>query len=316
MSNGPLVTAILTTFRRPQLLARSLGSILAQTYRPLDVIAVDDGSGDETPGVLAGFESRARELGVSYSWLTKANEGPGPARNEGMKGGKGDYFAFLDDDDEWLPEKTALQVGALLKAPDAGACFGRIAHPGRLDRPKPALEEMKTGWVFRSLCEGATRAYVVALMITRKAFEATGGFGPQRNWEDTEFELRLALSAPFISVPEVVCLVHAGQSSVSREAGLEGDLERDRLKLGMLDALIKTNRQRPRFDEAATMVLRARIYDEHIKHLVWLGRVAEARSAWAEAAALCGPQPVLRRLRGKLLRARVAGWFGVKLRKP
>jgi glycosyltransferase involved in cell wall biosynthesis len=79
MSNGPLVTAILATYRRPQLLARSLGSIFAQTYRPLEVIAVDDGSGDDTPNVLAGFEARARELGISFSWLTKANEGPGLA---------------------------------------------------------------------------------------------------------------------------------------------------------------------------------------------------------------------------------------------
>lgn len=316
MNSGPLVTGILPTFRRPQLLERSLGSMLRQTYRPLEIIAVDDESGDSTPQMLASFEPRARELGISYCWFSMQNGGPGLARNEAMRRAGGALLAFLDDDDEWLPEKTAQQVAAFAAHTDAGACFGRIAHPGREDRPKPLLDQMQTGWVFGSLCAGTTRAYIVSLMIRRQALEATGGFGPAFNWEDTEFELRLSLQVPFICVPKVLTLVHPGTASVSREAGLEGDLERDRLKLELLDKFIAGNSAHPRFDLEATKVLRARLYDEHIKHLVWLGRVGDARRALDEAGAACGDQPILRRLRGKLLRARVAGWFGLKLRKP
>lgn len=314
--SGPLVTAIVPTFRRPHLLERSVESILRQAYRPLEVIVVDDESGDDTPKVLASFASRARELGIQYSWFTKPNGGPGLARNEAMRRGKGGYFAFLDDDDEWKPEKTALQVAAFAKQPDAGACFGRLVHAGKEDKPKPPLEEMQTGWVFSSLCAGKTRAYVVTLMVSRRMFEDTGGFGPHFNWEDTEFELRLSLHAPFICVPEVVTVVHTEAASVSREAGLEGDLKRDRLKLDLLDSIIAKNGNHPKFDLPATKILRARVFDEHIKHLVWLGRVADARAAWREGIAACGDHEVFRRLRRKLLRARVAGWFGRKLGKP
>jgi hypothetical protein len=62
--------------------------------------------------------------------------------------------------------------------------------------------------------------------------------------------------------------------------------------------------------------LRARIYDEHIKHLLWLGRIDEARAAWSDALRECGDQPLLRKLKGKLSRARIAKAFGRKLQKP
>ena len=60
----------------------------------------------------------------------------------------------------------------------------------------------------------------------------------------------------------------------------------------------------------------ARVYDEHIKHFIWLGRVDEARKAWDDAIKECGDQPQLAGLKGKLKRATVAGWFGRRLKKP
>jgi hypothetical protein len=60
----------------------------------------------------------------------------------------------------------------------------------------------------------------------------------------------------------------------------------------------------------------ARVYDEHIKHFIWLGRVEEARLAWDEAIKECGEQPILAALKRKLKRATLAGWFGRRLKKP
>lgn len=313
---NPVVTAIVPTFRRPSLLERSLGSVLAQDYRPLELVVVDDSSGDNTPGVLAAFAPRALAAGVDYRWFTVPNGGPGLARNHAMQQARGAYFAFLDDDDAWLPGKLTRQVAALRAEPAAVASFSRFVHAGKEDRPKPSPDAMQDGWVFESLCAGTTRAYIVTLLITREAFEATGGFGNARNWEDTEFELRLALLGPFVAVPEVLTVVTPSPGSISREAGLEGDLQRDREKLGLLAGFVAARGKHPRFSAMAAASLRARIYDEHIKHLLWLGRVREARAAHEQAQAECGNHPLLLRLRRKLLRARVAGWFGLRVRRP
>ena len=62
MSDAPLVSAVVPTYRRPRLLERSLGSILRQTYRPLELIVVDDGSGDDTQDVLSAFADKALEI--------------------------------------------------------------------------------------------------------------------------------------------------------------------------------------------------------------------------------------------------------------
>lgn len=314
---APLVTAIIPTFRRPGLVARSCRSVFAQTHRPLELIVVDDGSGDETPRVLQSLHAEAEAAGVKYHWRTEPNGGPGRARNAGMGLGLGDYFAFLDDDDLWMPGKVAVQVAAMQARPEAGASFTRFVHEGSATAPKPRTHQMQDGWVFESLCAGTTRAHMQTLMVTRKAVLETGEFEPLYNFEDTEFMLRLALKFPFVAVPEVLTTICTpGQATVSRQAGLEGDLKRDAGKLEVLRKFAQAHGNESRFSMPALSLLRSRIYDEHIKHLIWLGRVTQARQAWHEAVAACGPHENLMRLRGKLVRARIAGWFGLRLKKP
>ena len=311
-----LVTAIVPTFRRANLIERSLGSILRQTYRPLELIVVDDGSGDDTQTVLAGWADKAAAAGVDYSWFEKENGGPGLARNYAMERAKGELFAFLDDDDRWYPQKLETQVAHMRMNPGAGVSFTRYVDEGKEDRPKPKLESMQDGWVFESICRGKTRARQQTLMVRRNVAERVGGFIDARNWEDSEYHLRLAQETEFVAVREALTVICTVQSSISREEGLEGDLVRDRQKLKLLDDLIEKHGGHSRFNKPATLELRALLYDEHIKHLIWLGRTDEARAAHAQAVAECGDLPALAGLKGKLTRAKVAGWFGRKLKKP
>ena len=311
-----LVSAIIPTYRRPREIARSVHSVLAQSWRPLELIVIDDGSGDDTPEVLRRFEAAAQQAGVAYQWATVPNGGAGPARNVGMERAKGEYLAFLDDDDEWVPDKTSKQVAAMQARPEAGASFGLYVHDGERDRPKPKPEHMKDGWVFDSLCSGETRAHMQTFMLTRAAYDKVGGMCDARNWQDTEWHLRIAMEFQFVAVDEVLTVIHTVESSISREAGLEGDIRRDRRKLELLDNLVARHAAHPRFNLEATHLLRARIYDEHIKHLLWAGKVKEAQAAWQEALIACGEQPLLLRIKRKLTRAKIAKVFGRRLRKP
>lgn len=315
------MTAIVPTWRRPQMLERSLGSILAQTWRPLELVVIDDGSGDETPDVLESFQQRAEAAGVAYDWASIENSGVSIARNEAMKRANGEFFAFLDDDDIWLPEKLERQMPTLMGNPNVGVGFTRYRHSTTDSKAKPKEDQMQGGWAFASLCRGDTRAHLQTLVIRRDVFEKTAGF---RDWgypigtqfEDSDLCLRAALEYEFVACPEALTVIYTQDETLSRRAGLEGDLKRDAAKLEILAGLADEFKDHPRYDHDALLTYRARVYDEHIKHLVWLGRVKEAKETFARAQSECADQPYWKRLKKKLRSATIAGVFGKRLKKP
>jgi glycosyltransferase involved in cell wall biosynthesis len=114
----PLVSVVVLTFNRVQLLAETLKAILGQTYRNLELIVVDNMSADDTPGFLSAItDDRLRFLRNQNHGVLAIN------RNIGIRSARGTYIAFCDDDDVWLPEKLAQQVAALEATPEAALCF-------------------------------------------------------------------------------------------------------------------------------------------------------------------------------------------------
>src|SRR5258708_23347323 len=136
MGNDSLVTTIIPVFNRPELLTEAVESVLGQTYRPIEIIIVDDGSTDETPAVADALA--ARHDGIVRA-IHIANVGPGLAREAGRLAARGDYIQHLDSDDLLLPHKFERQVAALEASPDCGAVYGwrRLRHyDGRVE-PQP-----------------------------------------------------------------------------------------------------------------------------------------------------------------------------------
>jgi glycosyltransferase involved in cell wall biosynthesis len=105
MSKTTLVSAVIPTRGRPDLVARAISSALAQTHRDLEVVVVIDGPDPATERALEQFDdSRLTVIALPHS------VGGAQARNIGAESARGDWIAFLDDDDEWVPEKTQLQM--------------------------------------------------------------------------------------------------------------------------------------------------------------------------------------------------------------
>jgi glycosyltransferase involved in cell wall biosynthesis len=100
-----LVSVIIPTYNRASTLARAIESVLKQTYGNLELIVVDDSSNDETSGVVSGIADER----IKYIKFSK-NKGVAAARNAGIKESCGDYIAFLDSDDQWLPDKLKLSL--------------------------------------------------------------------------------------------------------------------------------------------------------------------------------------------------------------
>ncbi len=123
-----LVSTIIPVFNRPELLRDAVASVLAQTYRPIEVVVVDDGSTDEaTPRLIRALE--AAHPGVVIG-LRRENGGPGAARETGRGVARGEFIQYLDSDDLLRPEKIAVQVAALRAHPDCDIAYGKTHHSG------------------------------------------------------------------------------------------------------------------------------------------------------------------------------------------
>lgn len=175
MSGVPAVSVIIPAFNAVDTIEVTLRSILAQTFAPLEIIVVDDGSTDTTPELVARFAPEVR-------LLRQANQGCGPARNTGARVARGDWLAFLDADDTWLPPKLERQV-PFTRNPRVAVVNARArTRSGCLLGTSFTFEEL---WRRNDLIVSST-------LVRRAAFEAAGGFWAERYCEDYHLWLRLA----------------------------------------------------------------------------------------------------------------------------
>ncbi|HEV8417024.1 MAG TPA: glycosyltransferase [Bryobacteraceae bacterium] len=131
-----LVTVVIPAYNAERHIAEALEGVLRQTYRPVEIVVVDDGSTDATAETVRRFGPRVR-------FATQANAGAGAARNRGVAMATGRYIAFLDADDWWPPEKLARQVEILEQNPGCDLVFGQVqqfVHGGKdLGGPEPGI---------------------------------------------------------------------------------------------------------------------------------------------------------------------------------
>lgn len=112
----PLVSVIIPCYNNARHIATSIDSVLSQDYPSLEIIVVNDGSTDNSIEVLNQYADRIK-------LLTQENQGPAAARNTGIKAARGDYIAFNDGDDIWLPGKINAQIQYLENTPQTGLCY-------------------------------------------------------------------------------------------------------------------------------------------------------------------------------------------------
>jgi glycosyltransferase involved in cell wall biosynthesis len=125
------VSVVVPLYNKAPYVGRCLRSVSAQTYRDFETIVVDDGSTDGGDRMLDAFSAPGLRV------VRQANAGPGAARNRGIRESRGEYVAFLDADDEWLPEFLASSVRALDETPRAAAVsssYFEEPHERRVDR--------------------------------------------------------------------------------------------------------------------------------------------------------------------------------------
>jgi glycosyltransferase involved in cell wall biosynthesis len=127
--HSPLVSVVIPTYNRAELLEECLSSLERQSYRPLEIVVADDGSTDETVKVVAALRERAaRQDGLTVVYLPLAHGGAPKARNTGVARATGEFIHYLDSDDLMHHRKIELQVAALQRFPDADFVWGLYSH--------------------------------------------------------------------------------------------------------------------------------------------------------------------------------------------
>jgi glycosyltransferase involved in cell wall biosynthesis len=213
----PTVSIITPTYNREQLLGRAIQSILNQTYQDFELIIVDDGSTDNTERLVKSFNSEK----VRYI-RQRENKGPAVARNTGLRSAKGNYIAFQDSDDEWLPEKLEKQVRVFETAPpEVGVVYTsyyKARKNGKRARPYASLVPQE-GDVFSHLLKGRVVLPSTAV-IKRECFERAGLFDERLlPIEDSELFMRFSRDYHFKCINEPLVLYSPQSDSISKNTG-------------------------------------------------------------------------------------------------
>jgi len=205
------VSVIIPTYNRALLIGQTLASVQAQTFSDYEVIVVDDGSTDATAQVVAGFDGNVK-------YIAKQNGGQASARNVGIQYATGEYVAFLDSDDLWLPDKLARQVACLRDTKRQWVyCDTELfddATGRSLGRYSRTVCRPQQNFVARELLFGDFIASPTPV-VRRSVFECVGWFdeSPElRSREDWEMWLRIAALYEVAYVPEVLARyrIHSG----------------------------------------------------------------------------------------------------------
>ena len=217
MSYLPRVSVIIPSYNNANYIARAIDSVLNQTYRDFEIIVVDDGSTDNTKDIVSSYPNPVKYLGQD-------NRGPSSARNAGIAASRGEFIAFLDSDDYWLPEKLSIQMDFFRHCPEAVACQTEEVWIRKGIRVNPRRRHLKpSGDIFESslkLCLVSPSS----VMLRRSLFSEVGLFDEDLPaCEDYDLWLRISCRYPVSLIPTHLVVKEGGQDDQlsSRVRGLD-----------------------------------------------------------------------------------------------
>ncbi|HWP93500.1 MAG TPA: glycosyltransferase [Thermodesulfobacteriota bacterium] len=169
----PKVSVVIPTYNRAELLGSAINSVLSQTFQDFEIVVVDDASRDNTAEVIRGFNDK-RIKHVRH----ETNKGEAGARNTGVINSDGSYVAFLDDDDEWLPEKLERQIEIFERDSDriGGVYTGFLKVDRATGQVVKEVIPTKRGNIFNELLQFNWIRIPSVLMVKKECFDRTGLF--------------------------------------------------------------------------------------------------------------------------------------------
>jgi glycosyltransferase involved in cell wall biosynthesis len=223
MSYRPFISAVIPTYNRARQVQAALKSVLAQTYPEFEAIVVDDGSTDGTGEAVQQLVSRQGGNGKPIRYFFQPNQGQSTARNKGIAEARGEWIAFLDSDDVWLPEKLEWQVRAIEQFKSkCGACITDARLVDNLGMDTTAFRESGKRYeetlgmdseAVGNLVKSRDPFWVSTLVVRTDVAKQVGWFDPHLKYaEDHDFLFRLSLATSFCYANKPLSLIDRSKS--------------------------------------------------------------------------------------------------------
>jgi glycosyltransferase involved in cell wall biosynthesis len=202
----PTVSCIIPAFNCARYVGEAIDSALAQTYRPVEIIVVDDGSTDGTADVVDAYKKHVR-------YLRQTNAGPAAARNYGLRVASGDFMALLDADDIWHPDKLDRQISCFRNRPELDICVAHVQNfwISELKEEAKRFENHRIAKPLAGYCTGT--------LVARKVrFDSIGHFNEDLKHGDVkEWFIRAAEQRALMELlPDVLLYRRLHFSNISR----------------------------------------------------------------------------------------------------
>ncbi len=289
----PKVTVVIPVYNGERFLGESIASVLAQSFHDYEILCVDDGSTDGSATLLKQYGERIRVV-------RQENAGQSAARNAGVKLARGQYIAFLDQDDLWYPSKIKSQVAILESEPDVVLVhcdFDRINERGDMLQQGAGLIERASA-LASSMGHliGEALIFPSAMMIRKDVYERIGGFHHElQGFEDFDLIARLRQRGRFVMVEErgMAYRMHGG--GFTRAGGIHIIRSREKF-LRRMQTLYNSDRKR----NVILQQMLADCYSDWGIHEVRSGNKQEGRRKLVQSL---GCNPTKWRTYSRLLRA-------------
>ena len=247
----PRVSVIIPTFNRAGLVSGAIKSVQSQSLPPDEIIVIDDGSTDETSAIIG-------QDFPTVKYFRRRNKGISSARNAGIRMAKGDWIAFLDSDDEWLPKKLAQQMNALSENPGMKISYTNeiwVRHGRRVNQKK---RHTKFGGHIYQRCLPLCIISPSSVVIHKSIFDEVGLFDESLPvCEDYDLWLRICSKFPVLYLQEYLIVKYGGhEDQLSRKYwGM------DRFRIRSLEKILSASHlsDSDRFATIKTLTTKARI---------------------------------------------------------
>lgn len=221
MAELPLVSVVIPTHDRPDFLKKTIQSIAEQTYKNIEIIVVSNGFNKDN-------EKSAKEFNdPRIIYVDQENSGgPASPRNHGIRIAKGQYVAFCDDDDLWMPEKIEKQVKALEENLEYGLCYSKML---RFDDQKQWANPHEEGPASLHSLLYINTVPISSVFMRKSLLDKFGGFSESSkigSSEDYEFLLRHSVTTKFYFLDEYLIKYWSGDNRVTRNSPSFTDLMR------------------------------------------------------------------------------------------
>lgn len=243
-----LVSVIIPTYNREKTICRAIDSVLNQSYKNLEIIIIDDGSTDNTLEKL-------KKYGSSIRVLNQCHKGANAARNKGIKEAKGEYIAFLDSDDEWLSDKTNIQMDYLEKSKKQ-ICFCPYQLMDEKERTFPSdyTESDKYENNINIVLGQGNVIGTPTLIMKKSVLDDVGYFNESmQSLQDYELCIRIAKKYKIGYVPQILVNAYRMKKSITNNQKLvavsygqiikmhSDFIDKNKLVLGVLKSYEKYN---------------------------------------------------------------------------